>query len=329
MCIKTTPDNDCIALKLREEGMNPATILKLSLFLVLLAEVFTKDLPKVACNSDNGEDNLQNRTSYETYSISFTETSHGDEYKPFKISCSLHDKVMDCQSWVSETLPDVSIEVNGTRKDSDFQKKNSTDGKSVIFTDILHYESHDKARFSCVTDLPSGARLVSMNKTLSKVDELYNYTITQNRSQITIGESLALTCSTDSIRGMDLRWKVKKDEGNEVTINPPNGKEAGLTYTIKESRENLSSVLNITTENDGKLKSRIDYTFTCTVKHPQHSSQGIAKTTVTVLPVDHSLKNGLITAGVIVLVLTIVLTGLFLWRRRRNRRNLAVVSCGI
>ena len=291
--------------------------------------VETEDLPDAACKHEDGAQHLQTGTFYNIYQLVYS-TDGWDEHGKLQVECKLSDEVRDkkCQDWVGSTVENVQLEINGTRKDDEFEKEYSADKDTVIFNGKLHYESHDKAEFSCVhSESKSGAKFVSLNKTVSRVDELHQFTITPEELHLTIGESFALTCTTDSDRGLGaLQWKVKKnDDGVDRPLKPSSKTELGLNYRIIEFQDELHSVLNVTTENDGKYKSRIDYTFYCTEKYLYHSKQNLGEAKVTIHPVDNSLRNGLIGTGVVVLNVIAILIVVFLWRRRKRRAALAVV----
>ena len=285
------------------------------------------ELPDSACDSEGHVPNLQQGKSYEIYQIDMTH-DYFDERGKLQLDCQLKDEYKEnCKSWVKSTVQNISLEVNGTRKDEEFVKEHDSEKNVMKFVGIINYESHNKAQFTCVNSLTTGAKLVSLNKTLRRVDELHNYTITPQKLLVTIGQSFALTCKTDSIRALKvLRWELRKTDGLNVVIERNKETVAGLNYNLHESVKDLHSVINFTTDDDGRFKSRIDYTFLCTETFIYHTKQDIGEAEVGLLPVDYSLRDGGIAAGVVILLLTVGLTGLFLWRRKKLRSSLAVVS---
>ena len=147
---------------------------------------------------------------------------------------------------------------------------------------------------------------------------LRQFKITPEKVDVTVGKYFALTCQTNSKTALDhLRWRAQQnDDGNYLTMDRTERDIFDLTYTIQDSTENLYSVVNVTRPNEGKFKSRIDYNFTC----------GGDEVKVSIHPVDHKVRDGLIGAGVVVLVLSVSLTIFYFWRRRKLRAALAVVS---
>ena len=115
----------------------------------------------------------------------------------------------------------------------------------------------------------------------------------------------------------DKEYRDKLLEGDGQTV-------AGLTYNVSHSINDSYSVVYVNSEDDGAFEIRVDYTFYCS-SDPFESDQQ-AEATITIHPVDHSLRNGLIGAGAAALLLVFFLTALFLWRRRKLRAALAPVS---
>ena len=285
-----------------------------------------KDLPDGACDSEFEILGLKQGGWYNIYIVDIVHDNY-DEYTTLEVTCKLDKEYEKCKGWLKSTVQNISLEVNGIRQDGQFTREHVSEGNVMKFTATLEYEFHYKANFSCVSDSEYGAKLLSWNKTLPRLDELHKYTITPETSHVTIGESFALTCKTDSVRGLNtLRWKTRiNDEGSYVTLN---GKTAaGLNHVIRKSVDNLYSVLNVTSVDFGGITSRLDYNFNCAIEPDYHSKsqlyRGVA--TVTIHPEDNSLQNMAIGGGASILAMAIIFIALL--RRRRNlKSSLSVVS---
>ena len=153
-----------------------------------------------------------------------------------------------------------------------------------------------------------------------------SFRIMTEKSDVTIGNEFALTCQIEtgdidnlywSVRMNDREYRDKLLEGDGQTV-------ADLTYNVSHSINDSYSVLYVHSEDDGKFQTRVDYTFYCSSDPFESDQQAEAK--ITIHPVDHSLRNGLIGAGAAALLLVFFLTALFLWRRRKLRAALALVS---
>ena len=263
----------------------------------------TEDLPDEACQNEDGVQVLQQGKWYDIFRVTI---SHGgfDEYTPLVITCQLKDEHEHCEGWVKSMTQHVSLEINGTVQDKQFNKEYVSEENVVRFSDRLHYESHHKAKISCALDLQSGARLVSLNSTIHRVDELHNYTITPGKLQVRMGESFALTCKTDSMRGLNaLQWKVKtNDEGFNVAL------EDEFIYDTQESVTHLHSVLNILTQKDGRIP--IDnYTFYCTERFVFHADQSLGEAKVIIQPhmIESAGKETTVSFFVLTAILFVVL----------------------
>ena len=155
------------------------------------------------------------------------------------------------------------------------------------------------------------------------------YTLTPKESQVTVGSRFSLSCKTNSSNGLELlHWSVRKDnEGHRISILQSGGLHtAGFFYNISNSSNSDSghhfSVLTAGTEDDGQFERIIDYTFYCS----DNVWDTKAEAEVKVHPVDYGMRDGLMGAGITVLVLCISLTVFYFWRRRKLRAALAVVS---
>ena len=167
---------------------------------------------------------------------------------------------------------------------------------------------------------------VLLAETTTKEEETHLYTITPKESQVTVGSWFSLTCKTNSSNGLELlHWSVRRDDEEYKKAMQGNSEDSvkGLHYKITNSTQDLYSVLNATSDMDGELDTRIKYTFYCSETW-DISNQAVA--TVTVYPVDYGVRDGLLGAGVAVLVLSIFLTSFLFWRRRKLRAALALVS---
>ena len=161
-----------------------------------------------------------------------------------------------------------------------------------------------------------------------KVDgeEIIRYSIAPETLGVTIGRSFVLTCGTSTNGGLEaLQWYLKKndDEFKRELKRDGSTDLTGIGYHVKKSVGSLHSVLNVTTEGDRTFKTSIHYTFYCS-QNFNFTNNDEAK--VIVSPVDYSLRDAGIGVGVALLVLTVLLIAVFLWRRRRLRSSLAVVS---
>jgi hypothetical protein len=239
-------------------------------------------LPAEACENEDGATTLKLGRSYETFDLEFAHDSW-DENTTLRVTCQLRNKYKDCTDWVRNTVQHVFLEVNGTRQDADFREY-LTEENVVKFRDTLHYESHHKAMFSCVHRLQSGAMLVSSHRTFHRVDELHDYKITPENSHVPAGGTFALTCKTDSTRGLNtLAWKVNINEDFKVMMNRDQKTVVGLNYDIQDSLKNLHSVLKVTTVRDGMFATKIDnYTFHCSEEITFHSNQKHGKANVVI-----------------------------------------------
>ena len=286
-----------------------------------------EDLPKSACNSDNGADELENGTSYTIFDVNIYPSGF-DEGATFSVTCRVSNEEEKCNSWLKDTVQNISLVMNGEVQDKQFKKTYFPEENYVKFSATLHYESHHESVLSCLHVLDSGARLISANSTITRVDELHHFKITPETVDVTVGDHFALTCQTDSTRALErLRWKVQRnDDGNYVTMYREEREVLGLTYRIQDSTENLYSVVNVTRANEGKFKTRIDYNFTCTENFLVHLKQNEGHSKVSIHPVDYGVRDGLVGAGVGILVLSMSLTTFYFWRRRKLRAALAVVS---
>ncbi|KAL5250255.1 hypothetical protein ACHWQZ_G016104 [Mnemiopsis leidyi] len=287
----------------------------------------SQELPGTACKSDNGADELEAGQSYNIFDIDIDPSGY-DEGATFSVTCKIMSREeAKCNSWLKETAQNVSLVINGeVQEEESFNKTYFSDGNFVKFSAALNYESHNKAVLSCLKELNSGAKLVSLDREISRVDELNQYTITPEKADVTVGEYFALTCQTDSIRALDsLRWKVQRnDDGKYLTMYKDESETLGLTYSIQNSAENLHSVVNVTREKEGAFKSRIDYNFTCTEDFLKHLRQNEGRARVSIHPVDHGVRDALVGTGAAVLVLSIFVSVFIFWRRRKLRAALAV-----
>lgn len=212
-----------------------------------------------------------------------------DENTTFEVTCQLRSKYKACSDWVRNTVQNVNLEVNGTWRDWEFEKVYLIKENVVKFVGTLSYESHHRAKFSCVYDSDkTTAVLASQNKTFHRVDELHDYTITPEKSEVLAGGTFALTCKTDSVRALEtLSWKMSRNEDFKVMMSRDEKTLAGynLSYTIQDSVKNLNSVLEVTTEKDGQFGEGMheyNYTFHCSEENTFHSNQkqGVASVIV-------------------------------------------------
>ena len=287
------------------------------------------ELPDGLCEEEKGFQDLESDKSYSVYKVNLTHANN-DEGSKLEVKCELRGRFSGdkCESWITSSLGNLSVEVNGEIQDTQFTRSYSPEDKIVTFTGILHFETHNKGLFSCVHQLPSGARLVSTNTTIYTVYELHHYSITPTHQEleVDVGEWFTLTCHTDSIRGLQgLKWGVTSED-RTLTLHSYETTTIGLTYQIQEVEQDLFSVLNITKANLGNSVSEEDYIFFCTESYTYHSNQTKSQVKVRVRARKEHVWELAAGVGLSSLVLLIILTISYKQWRDRRRKCLSQVS---
>ena len=169
------------------------------------------------------------------------------------------------------------------------------------------------------------------NFKIPHIPYIFSYTIFPSDLSVKVGDAYALTCQTDSKKGLDeLSWKVRTDQDNYRTLDCAGDNEGGFKCEITEFSLGVFSVLNVTTFERKGSHSSIEYNFICTAK-PGFKSiryQEIPedKAVVTVYPPDHSLETGLEVVGGTLLVLVVLVMVWVMVRKGKFRSAFAGIQ---
>ena len=160
---------------------------------------------------------------------------------------------------------------------------------------------------------------------------IFSYTIFPSELAVRVGDNYALTCQTDSRRGLDeLNWKVRTNQDDYRTLDCDGDNEEGFKCEITEFSLGVFSVLNVTTFERKDSHSGVEYSFLCTAKPGLKSIryQEIPQdnAVVTVYPPDHSLETGLEVIGGTVLVLVFLVTVWVIVRKGKFRSAFARIQ---